>query len=92
MIIAQCRRLCVGMVSRTLQEYKSAVDSFARKSYSKPEREAMTSLLTSMLDDVADAIAASRYDTAQVTVLLYFQLRTVCRWQNTYNDIVFFAM
>ncbi|CAM9358686.1 unnamed protein product [Scytosiphon promiscuus] len=42
------------------EEYKSASDSLARTSYSKPEREAMTSLLTSILDDVADGIAASR--------------------------------
>lgn len=42
------------------QEYKSAADSLARTSYSKPEREAMTSLLSSMLDDVADGVAASR--------------------------------
>ncbi|CAB1112927.1 unnamed protein product [Ectocarpus sp. CCAP 1310/34] len=42
------------------EEYKSAAESLVRKAYSPHEREAMTSLLTSMLDDVADGVAASR--------------------------------
>jgi len=42
------------------QEYKNAADSLINKGYSKYNREATTSLLTSILDNVADGIAASR--------------------------------
>eukprot|EP00903_Cladosiphon_okamuranus_P015752 g14538.t1 len=42
------------------EEYKNAASSLVNKAYSKHERKAMTSLITSILDDVADAIVSSR--------------------------------
>eukprot|EP00904_Undaria_pinnatifida_P002385 jgi/Undpi1/12147/HiC_scaffold_5.g01823.m1 len=42
------------------EEYKSFAENLTEKKYSKHNREATTSLLTAMLDDVADGISLSR--------------------------------